>query len=252
MNTKFLFIVCSILLCSGCSATEPNHLANTLTSSAAATESSVQAEHSDQTIDGRIDVTTSQNHNIELYPLDQRDGAYYAFLLKAKDTEKQFPWMSSALPEDKPQVFATDLTQDGKDEAVVILTLGRGTGLHQQEAHIVDLKHFSEIPIPDPEEVLAQHITSKVIQKGDHLEVNVQTAERTITFQQEYIGGWHRDTLGFGAVVYYSVTDSQLIYETYALSGIEQVVGKAKIVYTYDKTQKKLKAESVTFTTDIE
>ncbi|WP_339180332.1 hypothetical protein MHB43_30545 [Paenibacillus sp. FSL H8-0317] len=64
-----------------------------------------------------------------------------------------------------PQIFYTDLTGDGKEEAVVIIQTGKGTGLDSFDIHVVNAEDLSEIKVQKYEDIVNDQIESHVAKK---------------------------------------------------------------------------------------
>ncbi|WP_458120877.1 hypothetical protein [Paenibacillus sp. Z6-24] len=249
MNKKILIVVCSMAILSACG----NINSNDQGSSTAAQKPTDVKEMKTEKANERVDVVASPNNDIKLYPLNKKDGTYNGFILEANGQKKEFDWKSSALIEDKPQVISSDLTNDGNPEAVVLLSQGRGTGLHMEEAHVVDLSNFSEINIEDPEEIISKNVKSEIKNKGKHTEVIVKVKDKSTNLQYSNVSNtMNLKEVGFGAVNYYSVDKGNLIFKTDGTIGAEQYVGKIEVTYAYDKEQNKLEAKTTKFIPEAE
>ncbi|WP_336634967.1 hypothetical protein [Lysinibacillus fusiformis] len=109
--------------------------------------------HMDATLIG-----ASDNQEVKLYK--KGDGVK----LEIKGQVKDFNWNNPSDTETEPQMFYIDMTEDGKEEAVIIIQTGRGTGLDNYNIHIVN-QDLQEIKVPHYEEIVAQHIESNVVKK---------------------------------------------------------------------------------------
>ncbi|UZM97327.1 hypothetical protein OL548_19265 [Lysinibacillus sp. MHQ-1] len=109
--------------------------------------------HADATLMG-----SSANKEVKLYK--KGDDVKLEFNGKTKD----FNWNNPDDTGTEPQVFYIDMTDDGDEEAVIILQTGRGTGLDNYDIHVVD-QDLQEIKVPHYEEIVAQHMESNVVKK---------------------------------------------------------------------------------------
>jgi len=101
---------------------------------------------------------SSANKEVKLYK--KGDGVKLEFNGKMKD----FNWNNPDDTGTESQVFYIDMTDDGDEEAVIILQTGRGTGLDNYDIHVVD-QDLQEIKVPHYEEIVAQHMESNVVKK---------------------------------------------------------------------------------------
>ncbi|MBE6067854.1 MAG: hypothetical protein E7211_09210 [Clostridium lundense] len=93
------------------------------------------------------------NSNIKLYYVqyDEVEGRYRGFILEINDVKKYFEWENVDNTSRKPELILSDLNKDGKNELVVILNKGYGTGVQDEEVHVIkqDL-FFYEILVENP------------------------------------------------------------------------------------------------------
>jgi uncharacterized protein (UPF0248 family) len=90
---------------------------------------------------------------IKLYYIehDEGKGMYRGFLLQINDVKRYFRWENVDNPSRKPQLILSDLDKDGKNELVVILNKGYGTGVQDEEVHVIKQElFFYEILVENP------------------------------------------------------------------------------------------------------
>lgn len=91
--------------------------------------------------------------NIRLYYIkeDKDFGMYIGFILQINDRKKYFRWknVSSNLSYN-PQLSLADLDNDGKEELVIELCHGYGTGIFDEEVHVIRQDSFDEILVENP------------------------------------------------------------------------------------------------------
>jgi hypothetical protein len=92
------------------------------------------------------------NSNISLYFVkDNKDfGMYEGFVLQINDEKKYFRW-ESVDNKHIPKLILSDLDKDGKDELIIILNKGYGTGIKDEEVHIIKQELFlCEVLVENP------------------------------------------------------------------------------------------------------
>ncbi|MFB7158810.1 hypothetical protein [Lysinibacillus sp. NPDC056232] len=154
-------------------------------------------------------IGTSANKEVNLYEVAN------GVKLEFNGEEKEFNWFfdnNSVL--NPPQVFYTDVTGDGEEEAVIIIQRGKGTGLDNYDIHVVK-KDFTEIKVPDYEEIVANHIESKVIKNDDGtLGITVKAQGKEYKFDDDSNPEpkleLEKNELGFGAITIYYLEDQKI------------------------------------------
>lgn len=191
--------------------------------------------HADATLMG-----SSANKEVKLYK--KGDGLKLEFNGKTKD----FNWNNPDDTGTEPQVFYIDMTDDGDEEAVIILQTGRGTGLDNYDIHVVD-QDLQEIKVPHYEEIVAQHMESNVVKK-DFETLNITGR----AFGKEYHFDYkidpeleiQQDQLGFGAITIYYI-ENQRIKLTLAASVFPINVADFHITYTFDHTKNEFMVDQI-------
>ncbi|MGE7749371.1 hypothetical protein [Lysinibacillus fusiformis] len=204
------------------------------------TEERISKEaHSPTHIDATL-IGASDHNEVKLY----KNGESVRLEINGK--VKDFNWNNPGDTGTEPQVFYIDMTEDGKEEAVIIIQTGRGTGLDNYDIHIVD-QDLQEIKVPHYEEIVAQHIESNVVKK-DHETL-------TITGQalgKEYHFDYHvdpelelqQDELGFGGITIYYL-ENQKIKLTLAASVFPINVADFHITYKFDHTKNEFMVDQI-------
>lgn len=103
-------------------------------------------------------IGTSEDKKVKLYE-EAND-----IKLDVNGKVKNFNWENPGNTGTDPQVFYTDVTEDGGEEAVVIINTGRGTELDIFDIHVVD-EDLHEIKVPDYKEITENYIKSNVVKK---------------------------------------------------------------------------------------
>ncbi|MCM3781667.1 copper amine oxidase N-terminal domain-containing protein [Neobacillus mesonae] len=199
-------------------------------------------------MDRRLYLTTKQYHtlavpghdDIKLEALDVKNDYVKGMKLELKGKEHNFKeWEGMWNWRSKPEIYVGDLNGDNQEEIAVVNTLGYGTGLMIQEAHIVDLKTLKEIPIQSVEDVAEEWIDSQITSNDDHIEVKlkIKGQEEVQHILKDY-AGYPSDRLNdevmFEAIVYYSIEDGKLTARAGGSVGIAIFSGDLNIEYNFE------------------
>ncbi|WP_187355136.1 copper amine oxidase N-terminal domain-containing protein [Paenibacillus tengchongensis] len=188
------------------------------------------------------------NPAVKLYAALKDGSTYKGYILEVNGVKRSFNWETYRDLSHPPELYYTDITGDGRKEAVIVLTLGSGTGIFQQEIHVIRPEDGSEINVLPAGEAAEQLITSSIaddgadvlvrlkLQRSSTPSVAIRVADRTA---EELIG------VGFGSVVYYKVESGKLVATANVLVGFAESIGDLKIVYKSGGSG--LEAESITF-----
>lgn len=177
-------------------------------------------------------IGTSENKEVNLYEV--ANGVKLAF----NGEEKEFNWsFVSESVLNPPQVFYTDVTGDGEKEAVIIIHRGKGTGLNNYDIHVVT-KDFTEIKVPDYEDIVANHIESKVVKNDDGtLGITVKALGKEYKFDDDSNPEpkleLEKDELGFGAITIYNLEDQKIKLHL-AASASPKVDGRVSQTFVAD------------------
>jgi hypothetical protein len=80
-------------------------------------------------------ITEIPNSGIKLYyvKVDEDFGNYRGFILQINDRKKYFRWENVTNPSYGPKLMLSDLDKDGKEELIIQLCKGYGTGIFDGE-----------------------------------------------------------------------------------------------------------------------
>lgn len=56
---------------------------------------------------------------------------------------------------------------------IIILTIATGTGLHQEEIHVLDPKKYMEIDVENPSNIIKQKVNTKIVDKGNNVAIHI-------------------------------------------------------------------------------
>ena len=174
---------------------------------------------------------------------------YQGLVLEAGNQRKRFDWETPVSWKEAPQLYAEDVTGDSEPEAIVLLNQGSGTGIHIQEAHVIRLSDFKEIPIQPFEEIISEQVQTSLRYDQGMLHIRVvvegsEPVELTLPDPDKYFG--QVESVGFGAVIHHQVKDHKLSVSLGGAISMAQFVGELMINYVY--RDGRFEAESLQFT----
>jgi hypothetical protein len=184
-------------------------------------------------------IGSSEDEQVKLYANIETEDAIERVTLDINWRTKDFDWSISHHSGTKPQLFYTDLTGDGKEEAVIIIQTGRGTGLDNYEIHVVNSDNLSEIKVQRYEDIVAEHIKSRISKNDDGtLAITVISQGQVGNFNYDFdpAPDYHQDELAFGGVVIYTLDNHKIKLSLPGSIGISPTyVCDFNITYTFDK-----------------
>ena len=172
-----------------------------------------------------------------LYALSERDIYLYSNVdgvtLNVGDTHHDFNWPYMTPRGISPRMQVSDFDSDGKDELLVILYVGSGTGVSVEELHIVEISEDKtlsgkQLGSPNPEyfkdhmfsnytSQLDTDIGFRTFNKAGELMVNITTHTKTYTvslknFQSKDYGKID-DKICFGNIVRFNTENNKIMAE---------------------------------------
>lgn len=184
-------------------------------------------------------IGSSEDEQVKLYAVKETEDAIERVTLDINGRAKDFDWSISHHSGTEPQLFYTDLTGDGKEEAIIIIQVGRGTGLDIYEIHVVNSDSLSEIKVQRYEDIVAEHIESRVSKNDDGtlaITVNSQGQVDNFNYDFDPAPDYHQDELVFGGVVIYTLENHKIKLSLPGSIGISPTyVCDFNITYTFDK-----------------
>ncbi|GJM77358.1 hypothetical protein HMSSN036_95740 [Paenibacillus macerans] len=167
--------------------------------------------------------------------------------LNINGSQKDFDWNC---PDDTgvyPEVFYTDVTGDGKEEAVIIIQTGKGTGLNNFDIHVVHAKDLSEIKVQSYEDIVTKQIESHIA-KNDNgtLAITVKTQGKEYNFDYGFdpAPDDNQDELDFGGIFIYALENQKITLNlSGAVPGTTTYVCDFKVTYKFDSTKNEFVAD---------
>ena len=158
-------------------------------------------------VDEKKLVAEIPSSNIKFYYVkDDKDfGMYEGFILQINGEKKYFRWKNvNNNTTYAPQLILADLDKDGKEEIIVQLCKGYGTGVYDGEVHVIRQKSFDEVLVENPIIILHKN-KIKLREFPEHFEVTLKHKKITtnkkgkLTPPYSKAGiGWSNDNTSYG------------------------------------------------------
>lgn len=165
-------------------------------------------------IRSKDEVVLAESEGITLIANNEIDGMYKDMIVETKDKINSFPsWANVTNPTYIPTINVADVDDDGKDEVIIVLTTGYGTGVGKREIHILNMEDLSEISIENPFEAINKKITSNINENEGKVNVTVKWDGKVI--EESYYAiedsvSWF-DEVTFGSHIYYDIVDNKIM-----------------------------------------
>lgn len=142
-------------------------------------------------------------------PKNTNSDVFESLTVQAGKLSKTFPWMNVTNPTYYPIVNIADIDDDDRNEVIIILTNGYGTGTNEQEIHVLNKEDLSELTLEDPLQAIKEQVTSQIIHDQDQVNVVVKTTGGKVerTYNESDAVLWNEE-VSFGSIIRYSVTDN--------------------------------------------
>jgi hypothetical protein len=152
------------------------------------------------------------NSNIKFYyiKIDKDFGKYIGLILQIDDRKKYNGWDNVTNPAYAPKLMLSDLDRDGKEELIIKLCKGYGTGAYDEEIHIIRKESFNEILVENPSIILHKNdITLK--ECPEHFEVLLKNKKITLNKRGKLTSPYSKVGIGWGTDnEYYEVNNNTL------------------------------------------
>jgi len=139
---------------------------------------------------------------------DMDSDVFRGITVQAGQLSKTFDWVNVTNQTYYPVVHIADINRDARNEIIIILTTGYGTGINEQEIHVLDKDDLSELPLENPLQAIHDEVTSEILHKQDQVKVVVEADHDRV--EQNYLESdavlWNEE-VSFGDVIGYSVAD---------------------------------------------
>lgn len=182
-----------------------------------------------------------------------RDGIYIDFKIDFKGRVFSRPfWINVTNPIYAPQIIYENINHDKKEELIIILTRGYGTGVLDEEVHVLDTHHnlLREVLVDNPIAIINKNVKTKL----SPTIAEIRIGDRTSIVDLKPLGIRPEnlfDDIYFGNIIKYEVTDNQLIVNIAAqISPAGGFLGEVVIVYEY--RDKMYQAKSIKFESPVD
>ncbi|MHA6531247.1 stalk domain-containing protein [Paenibacillus sp. BAC0078] len=184
-------------------------------------------------------VAAGNASKVKLYTALKDGNTYKGFILEVNGKKHSFKWEAPRLVSYPPELIYADVDNDGKPEATVIFTLGTGTGIVQQEVHVVKPEQWKELAVPTAEKAATDAVSSTISLDHDDVLVRLELAGASPSKVTLRLLGRAEDggldyfgtKAGIGAVTYYKVENGKLKAETSVNVGLTESIGTLKLIY---------------------
>ncbi|MEB2299308.1 hypothetical protein LAV72_06680 [Lysinibacillus xylanilyticus] len=233
----------SVITLSGCSLDR----STTVTQETVKTSSEQGTTQSEQKSDAKL-IAASDDKKVKLYALNEEKNEIKSVVLDIDGKQKNFDW---EIPNTgtEPQLFYTDLTNDGKEEAVIIIQTGRGTGLDNYDIHVINVEDLSEIKVQSYEDIVANEIKSKVVKNDDGtltITAKAQGKESKFDYDFDPAPNLNQDELSFGGVVVYALENQTIKLNMPGSVGVSPVyVADFNITYKFDSAKNEFMVDQI-------
>lgn len=204
-----ILMLAGSLVLSGCGSDEPTPVSQGLTIQSPSVQ--VNAHNDNRESDMSL-VVASEDQKVKLYANKEEGEGFKGVKLDVNGVTKEFDWSFTSTGA-KPVVLYTDLTGDGKEEAVVIIQTAKGTQLDNYDIHVLNSKDLSEIKVQDFKEIVSQNIKSQVAKNNDgtlSITVETQGKEQKFKYNFDPSPDYNQSELGFGAIIIYYIEDQTI------------------------------------------
>nr|WP_154892907.1 hypothetical protein [Paenibacillus xylanexedens] len=140
-------------------------------------------------------------------------GMYCGIAFTWNNRTKIFPWESISEPAFYPEVMITNIDGKGQDEAIIILTTGKGTGARGSAIHVLQ-EDWTEIPVGGAIEKARNALSSVHKEHTATVEytINIDGKKYVYSYPMDGSGTWFEEA-SVGLILRYRVQDNKLIAE---------------------------------------
>jgi len=190
--------------------------------------------HDKTTPEPRV-VASNEEAKAKLYAVE-REGMLEKFKLEIDGATRVFSnWKNSANPTYVPRLIYNDINNDGNEELVIILTTGHGTGLSEEDVHVLQKKDgwFEEVLVDNPLALVLKHVRTTlspqeaVVTTGDKETVIVDIQKLEIAPENLF------NNVYFGSIVNYEVADNRLVARVAGQVSPAAFIGETVITYEW-------------------
>lgn len=248
-KTIGILMLLSVILLSGCASDASGPVTPPQTPELNRSSSGQAAEP----LTNEILMGTSEDGMVKLYAIEKVKHGFEGVILEINGRQGEFDWsIPNTGTGTGPQVFNTDLTGDGQEEAVIIIQTGRGTGLDIYDIHVINANDLSEIKVQGYEDIVAQEIESHVVKNDDGtLGIIVKSQGEQYNFDHSFdpAPDYNQEELYFGGVMVYYLENHKIQLNLPGSIGISPAyVCDFTITYKFDRAANEFIADEIEVT----
>lgn len=195
----------------------------------------------EQTVVAKLD-----KENITIYA-KEKDGLFQDFKIDFRgDIYSRFSWINVTNPAYAPQIYYADINKDGKNELIIILTKGYGTGVLDQEVHVfhIDTNRFEEVLVDQPMAIINKNVKASLT--PSKAEIIIGKKRYVINVKElKLLPGIMFNEIYFGSIINYGVNNNQLIATLHPQFSPGAFVGS--VIITYEYRDKMYEVKSIEF-----
>lgn len=175
-------------------------------------------------------ISESEDKTVAITGDKTESGTYENLKIQTPVFSRSIPGYNVTNPSYEPQIITQDLTGDGHEEIVIILTTGYGTGVYQSNVLVYNAEG-TPIVVEDAETSFLKQFSGKFNAKG--LDLTVQGSHFAIPWENIMSGKEHAfDQPGIGSIMQYAVEEGVLTATTAVQVSPSEFVGDLKLKYS--------------------
>ena len=184
------------------------------------------------------------------------NGVYTDFKIDYQGSVLKRPyWINTTNPTWSPEIIYEDINKDGKNELIIILTKGNGTGILEREVHVFHFQNqrinnqLVEVPIEvlvdDPVAIVLKNVKTELL--PNRATITIGDKNYTIDIRHFKVEPEHLfQDIYFGNQINFEINDSQLIAKIGGqIAPTGGSIGDVQITYVFK--DKMYQAKSVEF-----
>lgn len=183
--------------------------------------------------DGFEIVSKLSSENITLYA-KKFGNLYRDFKIDFKGETYFRPfWMNDTNPAYAPQIYYEDINKDEKNELIITLTKGYGTGVLDEEVYVYSYSNgLIDILVDNPMAIINKNVKTKL--SDERAEVIIDGKKCSIDITPLEIKPENLfDDIGFESIINYNVEDNHLVVSVSGQISPASFVGSIVIVYEF-------------------
>ncbi|KOS63942.1 hypothetical protein [Lysinibacillus sp. FJAT-14222] len=201
------------------------------------------------------EITKSDKADVTLYA-KKINGVYTDFKINFQGGVLTRPyWINTTSPTWSPQIIYEDINKDGKNELIIILTKGTGTGILEREVHVFHIqnqrinKELVEVPVEvlvdDPIAIALKKVKTELL--PNKAIIRIGKKKYAIDTKPLKIDPEHLfPDIYFGNLINFEINDNQLIAKIGGqISPTGGSIGDIQIMYMFK--DKMYQAKSIEF-----